>query len=308
MRVRAAARALAVAGALLVCAAAPLARAADGGGWSLAPAGSARPSLYAEGAPGAVVEDKVSVTNRSARPRTVTLRGTGPDGMGAWMAFARRKVTVPPRTRADVPFTVAVPKGAAPGDRSGAVVARGGGRDARVPLRLRVAGPALAALTVERVRLDADAERITYELVNRGNTVLTPRVAVRADGVFGQLLDRAPHRVPARIAPGGRVTLSEPWPDVPSFDAVDVRLTVTAAGGVRAEGSASARLVPWPAAVGAGAGAVAAGVAAWCAVRHVVRRRRQDTGPPAETTAAAESETAAAAERDPAATGTGGKP
>ncbi|QCX77050.1 hypothetical protein C9F11_16965 [Streptomyces sp. YIM 121038] len=320
MRVRAAARALAAAGALLGCAAAPLARAADGDGWSLDPAGSARPSLYAEGAPGAVLEDKVSVTNRSARPRTVTLRGTGPDGIGAWLAFARRKVTVPPRTRADVPFTVAVPKGAAPGDRSGAVVARGGGRDARVPLRLRVAGPALAALTVERVRLDADAERITYELVNRGTTVLAPRVAVRADGVFGELLDRAPHRVPVRVAPGSRVALSEPWPGVPSFDAVDVRLTVTAAGGVRAEGSASARLVPWPAAAGAGAGAVAAGVAAWCAVRHAVRRRRRDAGAPAETAATAEAaaeataaaetaaEAEAAAEREPTATGTGGKP
>ncbi|MFI8928567.1 hypothetical protein ACIG3E_12925 [Streptomyces sp. NPDC053474] len=201
-------RALAAAGALLACAAAPLARAADGGGWSLAPAGSARPSPYAEGAPG---------------------------------------------------------------DRSGAVVARGGGRDARVPLRLRVAGPAPAAPTVERVRLDADAERITYELVNRGTTVLAPRVAVRADGVFGELLDRAPHRVPARIAPGGRVALSEPWPGV-----------------------------PWPAAVGAGAGAVAAVVAAWCAVRHVVRRWRRGTAPLAEPTAAAE--------REPMATRTGGEP
>ncbi|MEV0442246.1 hypothetical protein AB0I84_27370 [Streptomyces spectabilis] len=173
-----------------------------------------------------------------------------------------------------------------------------------MPLRLRVAGPALAALTVERVRLDADAGRITYELVNRGNTVLAPRVAVRADGVFGELLDRAPHRVPARVAPGSRVALSEPWSGVPSFDVVDVRLTVTAAGGVRAEGSASARLVPWPAAAGAGAGAVAAGVAAWFAVRHVVRRRRRGARPPEADSAATE----AATRREPAATGTGGKP
>ncbi|WP_192918134.1 hypothetical protein [Streptomyces spectabilis] len=296
-------RALGAAVVLLACGAAPLAHAADDG-LSLAPAGSGRPSLYAEGAPGAVLEDTVSVTNRSAEPRTVTLRGAGPGGMEKWFAFARRKVTVPPRTRADVPFTVAVPEGAAPGDRSGAVVARGGGKDARVPLRLRVDGPALAALTVERVRLDADAGRITYELVNRGNTVLAPRVAVRADGVLGELLDRAPHRAAARVAPGSRVALSEPWSGVPSFDVVDVRLTVTAAGGVRAEGSASARLVPWPAVAAAGAGAVAAGVAGWFAVRHVVRRGRRDPRPPEAETAAAE----AAAQREPAATGTGGKP
>ncbi|MEV0442247.1 hypothetical protein AB0I84_27365 [Streptomyces spectabilis] len=133
-------RALGAGAALLACGAVPLAHAADGA-WSLAPAGSGRPSLYAEGVPGAVLEDKVSVTNRSTEPRTVTLRGTGPGGMEKWFAFARRKVTVPPRTRADVPFTVAVPKGVAPGDRSGAVVARGGAVDARCPCGSGWPGP-----------------------------------------------------------------------------------------------------------------------------------------------------------------------
>ncbi|MEI5099529.1 hypothetical protein RB200_14210 [Streptomyces sp. PmtG] len=278
--------ALAAAAVLLACGAAPArgAPAADAD-WSLTAAGSARPSLYAEGAPGAVLEDEVSVTNRGPRPRTVTLHGTG-----AWIAFAERKVTVPPRTRADVPFTVTVPRGAAPGDRSGAVVARGGGREARVPLRLRVSGPALAALTVERVRVDADGGRIAYDLVNRGNTVLAPRVAVRADGVFGELLDRAPRRLPVRVEPGHRVSLSEPWPGVPALDLVDVRLTATAAGGARAEATTSARLVPWPTVAGTGAAAVAA--LAWWVGRR--RGRRGGDG--------------VRAPREPTAAGTGGKP
>ncbi|GHC62538.1 hypothetical protein GCM10010349_33000 [Streptomyces flavofungini] len=257
------------------------ARAADSGGaWSIAPsAGSGsrparhdgRPCFYAEGAPGAVLQDTLSVTNPGAAPRTVTLRGAGPAGTGKWLAFARRAVTVPPRTRAEVPFTVTVPSGAAPGDHLGEVVARGGGRDARVAVRLRVSGPALAALTVERVRLDAGAGRISYDLVNRGTTVLAPKVVVRADGMFGELLDRRARQVPRALAPGRRVSLSEPWDAVPALDSVDVRLTVTAAGGVAERASASAWIVPWPAVVGSALG----GASVLVGGLVVVRRRRR---------------------------------
>lgn len=251
----------------------------DGAAWSVAPsAGSGprpardggRPYFYAEGDPGAVLQDTVSVTNRGERPRTVTLRGVGPDGTGTWLAFAKREVRVPPRTRADVPFTVTVPSGATPGDHLGEVVARGGGRDERVALRLRVSGPTLAALTVERVRVDAGAGRISYDLVNRGNTVIEPRVAVRAEGVFGELLDRGPRKLPLALAPGRRVSLTEPWGGVPAFDSVDVELTVTAGGGVRELGAASAWIVPWAPVAGGGA-LVLAVVGGFVAVR---RRRR----------------------------------
>src|SRR2546426_8396967 len=50
---------------LLVMSAAPSASA--GGGWSLVPSGASRPSFYAEGVPGAVLQDTVSVVNRSGR-------------------------------------------------------------------------------------------------------------------------------------------------------------------------------------------------------------------------------------------------
>ncbi|MFD0418264.1 hypothetical protein [Streptomyces sp. NPDC127108] len=283
------ARALCVGAAVLLaswCAGpVPGARAADseadrGAAWSVAPSAGGgarsarqdgRPCFYAEGAPGAVLHDTLSVTNPGAAPRTVTLRGAGPGGTGKWLAFAKREVTVPPRTRAEVPFTVTVPPGTAPGDRLGEVVARGGGRDARVAVRLRVSGPALAALTVERVRVDAGARRISYDLVNRGTTVLAPKVVVRAEGMFGELLDRRARQVPRELAPGRRVSLSEPWDGVPALDSVDVRLTVTAAGGVAERASASAWIVPWPAVVGSalGGAAVLAGGFFW------VRRRRR---------------------------------
>ncbi|MFL4904575.1 hypothetical protein ACJ6WF_15670 [Streptomyces sp. MMS24-I2-30] len=237
------------------------------GGWALAPAGGGRPSFYAEGTPGTVQQDTVSVTNRSAGPVTLRLHGTG-----VRITFAETGLRVPARTRADVPFTVAVPAGAAPGDSSGTIVAEdGGGRTESVPIRLRVGGPALSALTVEKPAVHAG--RITYELVNRGTTVLVPRLAVRADGVFGRVLDRAPRTLAVHLAPGQRLRLSEPWSDPPALDAVDVRLTVTAAGGAHATADTSVRFVPWGA-LGGGV-ALVAGAAVALAVRRRRRRRRR---------------------------------
>ncbi|MER5181714.1 hypothetical protein ABT009_25720 [Streptomyces sp. NPDC002896] len=230
--------------------------------------------------PGAVLEDTVSVVNPGAKAVTVELRGADADNTrggglslrkrsadtGAWVTFAERKVRIPPRTRADVPFTVTVPGDATPGDHPGAIVASSGGRDAAVRLQLRVSGPTLAALTVEHVR--AEGEHISYDLVNRGNTVLTPRLTVRADGVFGEVLHRGARTLPVELLPGRRVTLTEPWPDAPAFDSVDIRLTATAAGGARDTATASARFVPWGVLAGVAAGLAAAGGGAFWWVRR----------------------------------------
>ncbi|WP_416483102.1 hypothetical protein [Streptomyces sp. CL12] len=232
-------------------------------GWSLAPAGGPRPSFYAEGAPGTALQDTVAVTNPARTPVTVRLRGTGLP-----VVLARATLTVPARTRAEVPFTVTAPSGSAPGDRSGAIEARDGrGRTASVPVRLRIAGPRLAALTVEHLAVHPDS--ITYQLVNRGTTVLVPTLAVRADGTFGRVLDRAPRPLPVRLAPGTRRTLSEPWHGRPFLDRVDVRLTVTA-GGAHATATTAATFVPW------GTLGALAGVAATAA--FLVRRRKRRSG------------------------------
>jgi len=116
-------------------------------------------------------------------------------------------------------------------------------------------------------------ERITYDLVNRGTTVLVPSLAVHADGVFGPVLDRAPRTLPVRLRPGHRLRLAEPWPDRPALDSVDVRLTVTAAGGAHDSAGASARFVPWGAVTGAAGAAAAMG--ALLLVRGLRRRRRR---------------------------------
>ncbi|GAA2497740.1 hypothetical protein [Streptomyces longisporus] len=251
---------------LLVMAAAPAASAADG--WSIMPSGGSRPAFYAEGVPGAVLQDAVSVVNRSGRVVTVRLSGSGVP-----VAFAAERVRVRARTRADVPFAVS-----ARGDRRGEIVARDqDGRRVEVPVRLRVGGPVLSALTVEHVAVRGG--RITYDLVNRGTTVLVPSLAVHVDGVFGAVLDRAPRALPIRLRPGQRLRLAEPWPDRPVLDSVDVRLTVTAAGGAHDSAGVAARFVPWGAVTGVAGAAVAGG--ALLLVRG--RRRRTRDGEAVES-------------------------
>ncbi|GAA3191712.1 MULTISPECIES: hypothetical protein [Streptomyces] len=280
-RTRGASVALATAAALACWP--PGAAAADARpGWSVAPApgagsrptGGDRPFLYLEGAPGTVLADRLAVTNPAGNPVTVRLRGAparGGTDASAWLAPAAARVRVPARTRAAVPFTVRVPRDAAPGERTAVLRADGPGGGRTVPVHLRVTGPALAALTVEDVavaRGDGGAE-IRYTLVNRGTTVLRPRLAVRADGVFGSALRRPARALPLALAPGQRVRRTETWSDPPALDALDVTLTVTAAGGAHAY--ARAGYAPLSrGALGAGALAVVAGAggALW-------RRRRR---------------------------------
>ncbi|WP_329282928.1 hypothetical protein [Streptomyces sp. NBC_01451] len=239
-------------------------------GWSVTPLGTGRPYFYAEGTPGTVLQDTLSVRNPTARNLNVRLTG------GSWLTLAEPEVDVPARTRADVPFTVRIPEGTPPGDRTATITARASGRSATAHVRLRVGGPRLAALTVEHVTVRGD--RIAYELVNRGTTDLTPTLAVHADGVLGPVLDRAPRTLPVHLPPGRRLALTEPWPGRPGFDAVDVRLTVTAADGtVRDEAGTSVRFVPWAAVTGvAGVAGVLSAGAALVAVRRVRRRRRDE--------------------------------
>ncbi|MCX5382053.1 hypothetical protein [Streptomyces sp. NBC_00083] len=287
--------------ALLLCAlSAPAAQAAPpaSGEWTAAPAsgGGTRPSadgrpyFYLEGAPGAVLQDTLSLSNPSGTPLTLRLRGAAahntPDGSFAvradpdpWITLAAPEVNIPARTRADVPFSVTVPAGAQPGDHPAALVATTGGRAVGVRLQVRVAGPTLSALTVESVRVDRGRHVIRYALVNRGNTTLAPRLAVHADGVFGRAVERAARPLPVELLPGQRVELSEPWPHPPALDRVDVRLDVTAEGGARASGSAEVSFVPWGPVAGVGLVLLGGAAAAWTGTRRRRARRAEPDEP-----------------------------
>ncbi|MFB7175978.1 hypothetical protein ACFCYM_35015 [Streptomyces sp. NPDC056254] len=247
--------------------------AADEPGWTAEPAAGAaatRPYFYLEGAPAAVLEDRLALTNTTDRERTVTLRGADADdpadahGAGSWFSFgAGATVTIPPRTRAVVPFTVTVPPASPPRDHPAAVIAAEDGREVGVRVHLRVSGPTLAALTVEdvAVRGRGAAAVVAYTLVNRGNVTLAPELDIRAEGAFGEVPDPGPgpRAAPVELLPGQRVELTEPWPGAPALDRVRVTVTATAPGGARATATASAWCVPWRAAGRTGLGLLGLG-------------------------------------------------
>src|SRR3954453_15462804 len=93
--------------------------------------------------PGADVEDGVVVVNHGATQLQLAL---GPRGLGAWVHLDQGDVTVPPGETAQVPFSIAVPSDAKPGDYVGS--------PASVPIRLRVGGALTPKLAVEHVRID----------------------------------------------------------------------------------------------------------------------------------------------------------
>lgn len=222
------------------------------------------------------------MTNSGRAPLTVRLRGDG--RAGAWIGFAADTVTVPARTRAEVPLALMVPPDAVPGDASGEVVADDGDEEIRVPVRVRIGGPTLAALTVEDVEISGGS--IRYALVNRGNAMLEPRLAVRADGMFGTLLDRPERPLPLELAPGrlggaDRTLARRPGPG---------RGHRTAAGhgpgGARDEAEASATYVPVGPAVGGGL-LVLGGLALLGSGAYRRRRARRGDPEPPDTEAGA---------------------
>ncbi|MER6910946.1 DUF916 domain-containing protein [Streptomyces sp. NPDC000594] len=188
----------AVLAAVLALPGASGAHAADNGHWSVFPAAPgkasaatassgapARPYFYLSADPGQTLRDRVTVTNRTGRPRTFrlyaadahnTVRDGGfavrsPEeprrGVGAWARPQRERITVPARGSVTVPYTLTVPDSAPPGDHPGALVALdeqvattggavGMGVRQAVGARvyLRVNGPAVPALTVEDLRVE----------------------------------------------------------------------------------------------------------------------------------------------------------
>ncbi|TLQ45986.1 COG1470 family protein [Streptomyces marianii] len=204
-------------------------------------------------------------------------------GVGAWAKPDRARVTVPARSAVTVPYTLTVPEDAEPGDHPGALVAldervaAGSGGAVAVGIQravgarvyLRVNGPAMPALSVEDVRYVPDkplvpgtgdsSALVSYTLHNRGNVTLAPKVALRAEGLFGRtLLARDLDGVPGELLPRQRIRFTTSWAGAPQLDWGEVTLTASAHG-ARGSGAASFLAVPWLAAAvlfAAGAGAL----------------------------------------------------
>ncbi|MFF3426672.1 WxL protein peptidoglycan domain-containing protein [Streptomyces sp. NPDC002602] len=303
------------------------AAAADNGAWGVfptPPAGAAmtdRAYFFHQGAAGSTVRDSVTIVNSSDRELTFQVFATDavntpvggafallpveskPKDVGTWTALstgAAATVTVPPKGREDVPFTVRVPEDATPGDHVGGIVAlntavegvRADGkvrvgvkRSVGARLYFRVPGPLTPGLSVEDVRVSRGAPllpwskdaraTVSYALVNRGNVVVEPKVTISAEGLFGRnVLDR-PTRAPRLVLlPGQRIELTEPWSDSPQLDWVTVKVAAGASAypDLTSESETDFLAVPW----------LAAGVALLltaAGITFAVLRRRRNRGP-----------------------------
>jgi hypothetical protein len=233
--------------------------------WSVQPSSRTgpgnRPFFGYDLAPGGTVTDYVGVTNLGTAPLTLRVYGSdayntttggydllpsgqAPVDVGSWLRLAQTTVTVPARSRADVPFTLAVPLNATPGDHAGGIVASitsstadGTGHTTRLEQRvgsriyLRVTGPLRPALRIEDLHADwagglvpfTGALTLSYTVRNTGNTRITatPRVAVT--GPFGVPAgDRVLEALP-ELLPGSALRRTVTVPDRAAL----VRLTGT---------------------------------------------------------------------------------
>ncbi len=199
--------------------------------------------------PGQQVDDALVVANRGAEPVELTVYAADgyttdsgqfdlltPDldqvGVGAWARPSTGTVTVEAGSSVEIPFTVAVPANATPGDYAGGILtslvqpddSAGITVDRRLGIRvdLRVGGELAPALTVEDAHVDytgtlnpagtGDA-LVTYTLHNTGNTVLSAQQAVAVTGPFGWLrveADADAVEAPPQLLPGERWTVEVP--------------------------------------------------------------------------------------------------
>ena len=214
--------------------------------------------------PGGQVEDGVVVVNDGTTPLQLDLVAKSSMGLDAWTHLNQDNVTVSPGESVEVPFTVAVPDEAAPGDYAGTIVG--------VPIRLRVGGALKPGLAVENVQVHG-SETVTYTIHNTGNAILSARQSVSVSGPFGRFAKRAGKIADTpSLLPGETRKVSVPLHDVTAALRLTATVTLvpllTDAAGSTAplaatKASGHAWVVPWTLllAILALCGLVAAGLA-----------------------------------------------
>jgi uncharacterized membrane protein len=258
-----------VTGALVALAAIllPTAAHADGddASWTVRTAanefGSDRTGYHYSITPGEKVDDALVVTNRGAEPLELGVYaadgfttdsgqldllagGKRSTNIGAWVRAGSSRISLAPGQSVDVPFTVAIPADATPGDYAGGIVTslvqpdstEQINVDRRLGIRIgvRVGGDLKPALAVERAHLDWDGgldpfaggdATLSYTLHNTGNAILSARQAATVAGPFGAFAVTAPNAAAVpELLPGETWKVQVRIPDV----AAAVLLTGTA--------------------------------------------------------------------------------
>lgn len=216
----------------------------------------ARAGLTYSATPGARVTDQIAVVNIGRKPLTLTVYATdassGQDGsfallpraqkptqLGTWLALGgRRTVHVPARTGRGpsfviVPFSLAVPADASPGDHAGGIVVSLAGTavnkqgvrvklDQRVALRVytRVSGALHPGLAVEDLRLayrgpalignpfGGGTATLRYRIHNTGNVLLGATQTASVSSSLGGTVHVKGLPVVPPLLPGASVTVN----------------------------------------------------------------------------------------------------
>jgi hypothetical protein len=206
--------------ALGVIAGAGTAGAADDVPWSVSTAansfGSDRQNYSYTVDPGGEIADALVVANTSKTPLTLGVYAadgfTTSDGrvdlltddakstgVGAWVHTPNAQVTIQPGKSLQVPFALAVPAGATPGDHLGGIVTslkQSGDVDRRLAIRIRVrvSGALEPSLSVDEVKIHYSgtaipfvkgAATVTYTIHNTGNAIIAARPSTALTGLFG---------------------------------------------------------------------------------------------------------------------------
>lgn len=325
-------RTLATASALVVLTAAPAAAQEDEPSattWGVVPSSQDGPDGRAAFDyaldPGETLIDFVGVSNFGSEPITVDLYASDaltteagafdllpsdaePVDVGSWVGFNERRFTIEPGQRLDVPFALAVPDTATPGDHVGGIVAAvtetatdDSGNEIEVERRvgarihLRVSGELDPSLVPEiedetyHYEWNAFAPGSTgfdYTVTNAGNVRLEGDLVARVSGPW-DVLEREVHvaELP-QILPGdsysGSAELDRIWP----LARVEIELLVRPEAVAEADAEAAMPTgtdtealwaPPWPQA----AVAAALALAIWVLLKfRKWRKAKADTGEP----------------------------
>ncbi|GAA0949347.1 hypothetical protein GCM10009554_47840 [Kribbella koreensis] len=231
--------------------------AADNPPWEIKPAanifGAKRPSFSYALPRGGQLRDGLLIVNRGRTALTVTLHGadafTTDDGsielrsteakprdVGAWIELDETTVRVPPGRSVDVPFRLALPDSATPGDHLGGIVAlvqQAGTTDrlTTTRIRLQVSGELKPALAVEDLKVHYSGTpnpfgegsvAVTYTVRNTGNTIVAARQAAAVTGPFGVFTAG-----PGQLADSPQLLPGETWKVAASIPGVPPALRLT---------------------------------------------------------------------------------
>jgi hypothetical protein len=214
--------------------------------------------------PGASVQDTLVVANHGAEALDlgvyaadgyttesgqfdVVVGGAESTAVGAWVQAANPTVHIEPDATAEIPFTLAVPENATPGDYAGAIVTSLAQPDAEqgitvdrrlgITITLRVGGDLAPGLAVEDLHVDYDGgwlpfvsgdATVGYTLHNTGNAVITAQQAATVAGPFGWFAaDAVDIAAPPKLLPGESWTVSTRVSGVPAAFLLTAGATVT---------------------------------------------------------------------------------